>query len=89
MTDVDWIDLTAGADAIRERILSTTRSRLPVGEESPDNIIGVVTTRELLAALLSGKPLDLLTCIKPLLFPTGPMPSTHSNCYATRKCRWR
>ena len=58
-TDVDWIDLSAGADAIRERILSTTHSRLPVAEASPDNIIGVVTTRELLAALLSGKPLDV------------------------------
>jgi putative hemolysin len=58
-TDVDWIDLSAGADAIRERILSTTHSRLPVADDSPDNIIGVVTTRELLAALLSGKPLDV------------------------------
>jgi putative hemolysin len=58
-TDVDWIDLSAGADAIRERILSTTHSRLPVGEGGPDKIIGVVTTRELLAALLADKPLDV------------------------------
>ena len=63
-TDVDWIDLSAGADAIRERILSTTHSRLPVGEESPDNIIGVVTTREALAALLSGKRLDVKSYVR-------------------------
>jgi putative hemolysin len=58
-TEVDWLDITAGGDAIRERVVSTTHSRLPVGEESPDKLIGVVTTRELLALLLSGKPLDV------------------------------
>jgi putative hemolysin len=63
-TDVDWIDLSAGADVIRDRILSTTHSRLPVAEDSPDNIIGVVTTRELLAALLSGKPLDVKAYVR-------------------------
>jgi putative hemolysin len=63
-TDVDWIDLSAGADAIRERILSTTHSRLPVGEGGPDKIIGVVTTRELLAALLAGKPLDVKAYVR-------------------------
>jgi len=35
-TDVDWIDLSASADTIRERVLSTTHSRLPVGEGGPD-----------------------------------------------------
>jgi magnesium and cobalt exporter, CNNM family len=63
-TDVDWIDLSAGADPIRERILSTTHSRLPVAEGGPDKIIGVVTTRELLAALLSGKPLDVKAYVR-------------------------
>jgi putative hemolysin len=63
-TDVDWIALSAGADAIRERILSTTHSRLPVGEGGPDKIIGVVTTRELLAALLAGKPLDVKAYVR-------------------------
>jgi putative hemolysin len=58
-TDVDWVDLTAGPDGIRERLLSTTHSRLPVAEDGPDRIIGVVTTREVLAALLLGKPLDI------------------------------
>jgi putative hemolysin len=34
-------------------------SRLPVGEGSFDAMLGVVQTRELLAAILSGKPLDV------------------------------
>jgi putative hemolysin len=58
-TDVDWVDLSAGPEAIRERLLSTSHSRLPVAEDGPDRIIGVVTTREVLAALLSGRPLDI------------------------------
>jgi putative hemolysin len=63
-TDVDWIDLSADADAIRARILSTTHSRLPVAEDGPDKIIGVVTTRELLAAMLTGKPLDVKVYVR-------------------------
>ena len=63
-TDVDLIDLTAGADAVRTRVLSTAHSRLPVVEGDPDTIIGVVTTRELLAAMLSGKPLDVRAYIR-------------------------
>ena len=62
--DVDWIDLSADTGTIRERVISTTHSRLPVGEGGPNNIIGVVTTRELLAALLAGKPLDVKAYVR-------------------------
>lgn len=58
-TDVDWIDITASAEAIEERLITTPHSRLPVGEGSPDALIGVVQTRELLASILGGKPLDM------------------------------
>lgn len=58
-TDVDWIDLASGEADIRARLISTGHSRLPVGEGSPDAMIGVVQTRELLATLLADKPLDV------------------------------
>lgn len=58
-TDVDWIDLTATEEEIRARLISTPHSRLPVGEGSPDAMVGVVQARELLAAILSGGPLDV------------------------------
>jgi putative hemolysin len=58
-TDVDWIDVTAPESVIKERLISTPHSRLPVGEGSPDTLIGVVQTRELLATILGGKPLDI------------------------------
>jgi magnesium and cobalt exporter, CNNM family len=58
-TDVDWIDVTSEEDHIKERLITTPHSRLPVGEASPDALFGVVQTRELLAAVLAGKPLDI------------------------------
>ena len=58
-TDVDWIDLSAPELDIKARLISTGHSRLPVSEETPDGMIGVVQTRELLAELLAGKPLDI------------------------------
>lgn len=63
-TDVDWIDVTACEAEIKERLITTPHSRLPVGEGSPDSLIGVVQTRELLAAILSGKPFDIRTHVR-------------------------
>lgn len=58
-TDVDWIDVTADEAQIKERLITTPHSRLPVGEGSTEHLIGVVQTRELLASLLGGQPLDV------------------------------
>src|SRR5215211_5292133 len=58
-TDVDWIDLEDTAFDIRESLIKTPHSRLPVAEGDQDNMIGVVQARELLAAFLAGQPLDL------------------------------
>jgi putative hemolysin len=63
-TDVDWIDITAAENEIKERLITTPHSRLPVGEGSPDALIGVVQTRELLAGILGGKPFDVRTHIR-------------------------
>ncbi len=58
-TDVDWIDLGESAFDIRETLIKTPHSRLPVAEGIQDNMIGVVQARELLAAFLADKPLDV------------------------------
>ena len=58
-TDVDWIDTEDGEATIRQLLIETPHSRLPVSEGTPDNVIGVVQSRELLAALLTGQPLDI------------------------------
>jgi len=58
-TEVDWIDLDDDDFEIREKLIKTAHSRLPVVEGDPDNVIGVVQSRELLAGLLSDQPLDI------------------------------
>ena len=63
-TEVDWIDLAASPEDIRERILASEHSRVPVGEGSPDALVGVMRTREPLAALATGKPLDLKSYVR-------------------------
>jgi putative hemolysin len=63
-TEVDWVDLAASPEQIRERILRTEHSRVPVGEGSPDALVGVMRTREPLAALATGKPLDLKSYVR-------------------------
>lgn len=57
--EVEWLDITASTDEIRARLTTTPYSRLPVGEGSPDALIGVVQTRELLSAALLGQPIDV------------------------------
>ncbi|HVF37574.1 MAG TPA: hemolysin family protein [Sphingomicrobium sp.] len=58
-TDIDWIDIGCGKDDIRAALASTPHSRLPVAQGSVDNIIGVVSTRDMLTALLDGQELNL------------------------------
>ncbi|MDW6022368.1 hemolysin family protein [Mesorhizobium sp. BAC0120] len=58
-TDVDWVNLEADPAAIRKTLLESPHSRLPAGEGTVDAMVGVVQTREVLAAALSGKPLDV------------------------------
>ncbi len=50
-TDVAWVDLKRSPSEIRAAILATTHSRLPVGEGSPDNMLGVLQVRELIEPL--------------------------------------
>jgi putative hemolysin len=64
-TAVDWIDISAPESEIKTRLITTPHSRLPVGEGSPDALIGVVQTRELLAGILGGKPFNVQTHIRP------------------------
>ena len=58
-TDIDWIDINCTADQIRAALADTPHSRIPVAQGSVDNIVGVVSTRDMLTALLDGQQLDL------------------------------
>jgi len=63
-TDVDWLDCTLDADAIRRQLIETPRTRLPVGAGSIDSVEGVVQARDIALALVRGEPLDLKTLMR-------------------------
>lgn len=58
-TEVEWLDCNLPADTIRERLLGSAHTRLPVGDGSIDAVKGVVQARDVAAALFRGEPLDL------------------------------
>lgn len=63
-TDVDWLDVATTPEDIKQQLIETPHSLIPVGEGSIDTLIGVVRARELLAAILAGKPLDIRAYIR-------------------------
>ena len=58
-TEVDWIEASSSPNEIREALLSTPHTRLPVAEGSVDEIVGVVQARDIVSALFEGRSLDL------------------------------
>jgi putative hemolysin len=58
-TEVDWIDVHATPEEIRLTLLETQHTRLPVADGSIENIVGVIQLRDVLAATLKRRPLDL------------------------------
>nr|WP_301332616.1 hemolysin family protein [Parerythrobacter lacustris] len=63
-TEIDWVELTADEDAIRQAIEQSPHSLLPVGIGSTDRIVGVVKVREVLALMVAGKPVSLRRLMK-------------------------
>jgi putative hemolysin len=66
-TDIDWIDLDADPEMLRQRFVDTPHTRVPVAEGSVDRIVGVVQSRDIAAALLEGRSLDPRALMRPLL----------------------
>lgn len=57
--DVDWLDADTDADGIRDRVLASPHTRLPVAAGSIDAIMGVVQARDIAATLFRGEAVDL------------------------------
>jgi putative hemolysin len=58
-TEVAWVDVDASPQALHDAILESGHSRLLIAEGSVDKVIGVVQARDIVAALLNRKVLDL------------------------------
>ena len=58
-TEIDWIDVDATPEEIRQTLLESPHSRIPVADGAVENIVGVIQTRDVMAALLDGHAIDL------------------------------
>ncbi len=63
-TDVEWIDINDDADAIRAQLAELPHTRMPVGDGSVDQLLGVIHARDLVRALLGGAEIDLRAMLK-------------------------
>jgi putative hemolysin len=66
--DVVWLDVADPPETVREKVERSRRSRFPVAKGSLDHVVGVVQTKDVLAQLLSGRPLDLGAVARPPLY---------------------
>jgi CBS domain containing-hemolysin-like protein len=57
--DVEWIDLSRGSEHAMKRLVASPHTRLLVAERDLDQVLGIVQSRDLLAGVLQGKPLQL------------------------------
>ena len=59
-TEIDWIDIGSTPKEIEAALLETPHSRIPVANGAVENIVGVIQTRDVMAALLQGREIDLM-----------------------------
>jgi putative hemolysin len=69
--DIYWIDLGDGEERVREEIRESPYSRILVGQNgSIDEPLGVVLKKDLLDAMLAGKPFDVRAALRqPIYLP--------------------
>jgi len=70
-----WLEVDRGLDGLREALATTPHSRYPVCRGSVDEVIGFVTARDLLAAMLEGKTPSLEDHLKEPLFVPETLPT--------------
>jgi putative hemolysin len=63
-TELEWVDRKATEIELRARIKESPHSLLPVTDGSPDNIVGVLKVRDVLALLLAGRKVNITRMMK-------------------------
>lgn len=67
-TNCIWLDVDDSFEQMRQKISSSSHSRLPVIQGTLDNIVGIAFARDLLARSLADQPIDLRQQVHPPLF---------------------
>jgi CBS domain containing-hemolysin-like protein len=67
-TDTIFLPHDAGPELIYATLLDSGHSRIPVYQESMDHVVGVLYAKDLLAALVGGKPVVLESLVRKAFF---------------------
>lgn len=67
-TEVSWIDASDDIRAILDHVAEAPHDRFPVCLRGPDDVLGVVAVKELLAAARNGEITDIRSVMRPALF---------------------
>lgn len=81
--DIEWIDVHASDEDIRARIRSSAHARLPVCDGSPERLVGVLHVKDMLDALIDGRPLE----VRALLHQPPVIPDTLDTLEALERLR--
>ncbi|MEH2243419.1 hemolysin family protein [Nostoc sp.] len=66
-TEMVWLDIDHPLSKIRSQVIESIHSFFPVGQQSVDNLLGIVQTKEFLAQNPT-QPIELQALLKPLLY---------------------
>jgi putative hemolysin len=67
-TEIVWLDIEDTIDEIHKKIEENEVSRFPVRQDTLDVILGIVKSRDLLLASLSGQAINLKDLLKPAFY---------------------
>lgn len=65
-SDVVWIDLTWSTEKMIQRMRECPHSRFPVCQGDPNEVVGVIQSKDLLNNFFDGQPLDVAALVRPL-----------------------
>jgi putative hemolysin len=67
-TEIVWLDINDSPEEIRKKIAGCSFSRFPVRDETLDNAVGVVRSRDLLLSNLAGEKINLKNNLHPAIY---------------------
>lgn len=67
-SEIVWLDAEAGADEVRRVLDEAAHSRYPVCRGGLDDLLGVITSRQLLRQLINGRTLSLADGLEQAVF---------------------
>jgi putative hemolysin len=68
MSEIVWLDVNDPLEVNQHKIRQAPHERFPVAQDSLEDVLGIVQTKDLLTHVLSGEPFDLRAALRPALY---------------------